>query len=225
LKWGINKLHVWEYPDRERKIRNRYVVTFDPQKGLSDSADYGVIKVIDRYYMSKRGKPEVVAMFYGRIDKDVTIWIAAQIAKWYNDALLVVESNTYDMDKTDETEFIFNTIAEYYNNLYAEETPAEQIKQGAPVKYGFRTDKNSKPAIISNYKAILREKSYIERDSGTLDEARTFEEKKNGKTGAKDKHYDDRLMATMIGLYVCYQLPLPTEIVPSVYEPPKRTAL
>ena len=53
---------------------------------------------------------------------------------------------------------------------------------------------------------------------GTLDEARTFEEKKNGATGAKDKHKDDRIIATMIGLFVDYLLPLPEEVKPGVKE-------
>jgi len=216
LKWGMNRLQVWAEPDLSKKIKNRYIVVFDPQKGLSESADYGVIKVIDRYYRMKRGKSEIVAMFYGRLDKDISIWVAAQIAKWYCNALLVVESNIYDSDnnRIDDTEFIFNTIADYYYNLYAEETPADQIRAGAPTKWGFRMDRNSKTTIIANYKAIIRERGYIERDALTLDEARTFEEKRNGATGAKDKHHDDRIIATMIGLYVDYELPLPEEVKP-----------
>ena len=220
LKWGMNRLQVWAEPDLSKKIKRRYIVVFDPQKGLSDSADYGVIKVIDRYYRMKGGKSEIAAMFYGRLDKDISIWVAAQIAKWYDNALLVVESNIYDSDnnRIDDTEFIFNTIADYYHNLYAEFTPADQIEVGAPKKWGFRMDRNSKPAIISNYKAVIRERGYIERDAGTLDEARTFEEKKNGATGAKDKHKDDRIIATMIGLFVDYLLPLPEEVKPDVKE-------
>ncbi|NDV47922.1 hypothetical protein D0T49_12790 [Paludibacter sp. 221] len=210
---GVNKLHIWEYPDTEQKISNRYVVVFDPQKGTSEGADYGVIKVFDRYWMKYGEKPQVVALFYGHIDKDITIWIAAQIARYYNDALLVIESNTYDStDRSgDETEFIFDTIAEYYDNLYSR-TSAEKIREGAPIKYGFQTNKNTKPMIISHYIAILRESGYIERDEETLNEARTYEKKKDGSYGAKAKKHDDRIMATMIGLYVCYQLPTPAVI-------------
>ncbi len=212
MKKGENHLHVWEYPDKEQKISNRYVVVFDPQKGVSDSADYGVIKVIDRYWMMYGEEPTVVALFYGHIDKDVTIWIAAQIAKWYNDATLVIESNTYDSDsKEDDSEFIFDIIAEHYKNLYSR-TSADKIRTGAPIKYGFNTNKNTKPMIINHYIAILRERAYIERDEETLNEARYFENKKDGTTGAKQGKHDDRLMATMIGLYVCYQLPIPAEI-------------
>jgi hypothetical protein len=222
---GQNKLHIWEYPDTEQKISNRYVVVFDPQKGVTDSADYGVIKVIDRFWMMDGEEPRIVATFYGHIDKDITIWIAAQIAKYYNNALLVVESNTYDSDiKEDDSEFIFDTIAEYYDNLYSR-TPADKIVEGAPVKYGFNTNRNTKPMIISHYTALLRERAYVERDEETLNEGRTFETKKDGSTGAKQGKHDDRLMATMIGLYVCYQMPPPTEVKAMRTERLRRTAL
>ena len=224
FKRGENKLHVWHKPDKSLKISDRYVVSFDPQKGTSDSADYGVIKVLDRYWMMYGEEPEVVALFYGHIDKDVTIWIAAQIAKWYNDALLVIESNTYDSDNNeDESEFIFETIKGYYDNLYSRTSP-DKIREGAPIKYGFNTNKNTKPMLISHYKGIIRERGYIERDEGTIDEALVYEEKENGKTGAKAGMHDDRIMATMILIYVCYQLPIPAEIKPVQSAPVQRTA-
>lgn len=221
---GRNKLHIWQFPDTSQRISNRYVVSFDPQKGTSESADYGVIKVIDRYWMMHGEEPEVVAMFYGRLDKDITIWIAAQIAKWYNNATLVIESNTYDTaNKEDDTEFIFDTISDYYDNLYSR-TSAEQIVEGEPVKYGFHTNSSTKPMIITHYSALIREKGYIERDAETLNEAQTFEEKKGGKTGAKQGKHDDRIMCTMIGLWVCFELPLPAVVKTSSGSPVRRTA-
>lgn len=158
------------------------------------------------------GKPEVVAEWRGQIDKDITIWIAAQIAKYYNNALLVVESNTYDTTiKEDDNEFIFDTIAEYYDNLYSR-TPADQIRDGIPAKYGFNTNKSTKPMIIANYVVMLREKGYVERNGAALDEARVYEQKQNGSFGAKDGKHDDILMTRMIGCYICYELPIPAII-------------
>lgn len=213
IKRGENKIWVWEYPDKEKNISDRYLVTFDPQKGTSDSADYGVIKVIDRYWMMHGGKPEVVAMFYGHIAKDITIWIATQIAKWYNDALLVIEKNTYDSDiKEDDTPFIFEIIKEHYNNLYSDTDP-QKIQEGKPLQWGIHTNSSTKPMYIETGKSVFREKAYIERDEETINEYRTFEEKPNHKTGAKAGCHDDRVMATLIGLYICFnKMPLPQEI-------------
>lgn len=208
-----DKLCIWDYPDTSERVSDRYLVVFDPQKGISEAADWGVITVIDRYSMMYDDKPEIVAQWRGKIDKDISIWIAAQIAKYYNNALLVVESNTYDTDnKEDDAETIFNILAEYYDNLYSR-TPADKIKEGKPVKYGFHTNKSTKPLIRSTYVAILREQSYIERLEDALDEARLYEQKQDGSFGAKDGHHDDIIMTRMIGLYICFfEMPKPTLI-------------
>lgn len=204
-----NKLKIWEFPDTSVRVSDRYLVIFDPQRGISESADWGVITVIDRYWMMYGGVPEIVAEWRGRIDKDITIWIAAQIARYYNDALLVVESNTYDsVTKDDDSELIFDTLAEHYTNLYSR-TPADKIREGLPIKYGFNTNKSTKPMIIANYVALLREKGYKERSNDALNEARVYEQKKNGSYGAKDGKHDDILMTRMIGLYICFELALP----------------
>ena len=165
------------------------------------------------------GEPqEIVALFHGHIDKDITLWIATQIAKWYNNALLVVESNVYDSaNKEDDTPFIFEIIKEHYDNLYASTDP-EKIREGAPIKYGEFTSKSSKPAYIETYNSVIREKGYVERDEETINEGRTFEHKKNNKTGAKEGCHDDRIMATMIGLYISLnKMPLPAKIKPVVH--------
>jgi hypothetical protein len=204
-----DRLKIWEFPDTIEKVSNRYVAVFDPQQGISESADWGVIAVFDRYWMMYGGKPEIVAEWRGRIDKDIAIWIAVQVSKYYNNALLVVESNTYDTGyRDDDAEFIFDTVADYYGNLYSR-TPADKIKEGAPVKYGFNTNRSTKPMIIGGYVALIRESGYIERNREALNEARVYEQKKNGSFGAKEGKHDDILMTRMIGCHICYELPLP----------------
>jgi len=207
-----NRLRIWEFPDKSEKISNRYVVVYDPSKGITDNADFGVIAVFDRYPMISGDVPGIVAEWRGHEDKDIVIWIAAQIATFYNNALLVVESNTYDSEnREDDTEFIFDTIARYYTNLYSR-TPADKIMEGVPVKYGFNTNRSTKSMIIANYVATLREKGYTERNEEALNEARVYEKKKNGSYGAKEGRHDDILMTRMIGCYICYELPLPKEL-------------
>ena len=207
-----NKLKVWDFPDKTINVSNRYLVVFDPQKGLSENADWGVITVFDRYWMMHNGKPEIVAQWKGKIDKDITIWIAAQIASYYNNALLVVESNTYDSEhREDDSELIFDTIADCYNNLYSR-TSSDKIKEGFPIKYGFNTNKSTKPMIISHFVIMLRERGYIEREEEALNEARVYEQKENGSYGAKVGKHDDILMTRMIGCYICYEMPLPVVI-------------
>lgn len=199
-----NRLRIWNFPVVSPAVSNRYLVVLDPQKGLSESADWGVITVFDRYWMMHGDKPWVAAEWRGRVDKDIAVWIAAQIAAWYNNALLVVESNTYDsVSKEDDAEFIFDAIADCYPNLYSR-TPADRIRAGMAVEYGFHTNRNTKPMILNNYVAILRERGYVERSDEALNEARTYEQKQNGSFGAKENRHDDILMTRMIGLHICY---------------------
>jgi hypothetical protein len=208
LRKTQNKLMVWRHPS-SLNVRHRYVVIFDPQKGISDKADWGVITVIDRLPLIDGEKPEIVAQFRGHIDKDISIWIAAQVAKFYNDALLVVESNTYDSDvKDDDAELIFETIKAHYANLYTR-TSADKVREGYPIKWGFNTNRSTKPMIISNFISVIREGGYVERDEEALNEARMYEQKENGSYGAKEGHHDDILMTRMIGMYVAYAMPMP----------------
>lgn len=202
-------LKIWAFPDREQSILYRYLVTVDTG-GRSRKADFSVITVIDRYWLMFGGKPEVVAQWRGHIDHDILAWTAAQIATFYCHALLVFESNTAETEQTDgdHTEFIFDTLARCYDNLYSR-TSADQIRQGVPAKWGFHTNKSTKPLIIDNYTAIIREQLYVERDEEALNEARWYEKKQNGSFGAIEGQHDDVLMTRMIGLYICFDMPLP----------------
>jgi hypothetical protein len=200
-----NKLVVWKFPDRDLEVRHRYFVIYDPARGVSDGADWGVITVLDRYWRIFGGKTEVVAEWRGHIDKDIAVWIAVQVAVYYCNALLIIESNTFDStyNREDGSEFIFETVSDYYGNLYGR-VDSDRVKEGPPIRWGFHTNKRTKPAIISNYVAVLRERAYIERSHQALDQARVYERKKDGSYGAKEGFHDDDLVTRMIGLFVDY---------------------
>lgn len=205
---------IWSKPDKSINVSDRYVVSVDIG-GRTDNADYSVIKVIDRYWMIYGGGPEVVATWRGHLDQDLIAWKAAQIAKWYNNALLIVESNSLDKDAdTEGTHFltILDEIVAFYSNIYARTDP-EKVRQGLPIKYGFQTTLSTKPMVIDILNAALREDGYIERDMRACDEMDTYEIKPNGTMGAVDSCHDDIVMATAIGLWACFKyLPLPKNI-------------
>ena len=210
-------LWLWEYPEAfpGEKVMYRYLVTVDIG-GRSDDSDWSVISVIDRYDMMEGGLPQVVAQWYGHIDHDMLAWKAAQIAAFYDDALLVIESNTLETkDKNryvngDQSSFILNELKEVYNNLYARKsTDTSSVKEGAEVKYGFHTNVKTKGDIISLLIEVIREHLYIERDKRCLDEYLTYEEHDGSFDAIEGKH-DDLLMTRAIGLWVCYkEMPRP----------------
>lgn len=210
------QLHVWALPALKKKIANRYITIVDIG-GRSKGSDYSDILVIDRYWMMYGGKPEVVAEWHGHIDHDLLAWKAAQIAKFYDNALLVIESNTIETKDNDtdgdQSELIFNKIADCYDNLYMRKASESKIKEGRTKEYGFHTNRKTKPVIISNMVACYRDESYIERCLQALDECATYEKKPNGSFGATLGHHDDRVMTRAIGLYICFcEMKLPCEI-------------
>ncbi len=190
-------LWVWTPPDTESKpIKDRYVVFMDIG-GTKKDADKSVIRVLDRYWMVEGGQPEFVATWRGNIDHDLLAWKGAQIARWYNNALFLVESNSLDKKHDGEGHFytILNEIADFYDNLFARTTP-DKIKEGAPIKYGFHTDRKTKPEIIDTLKAAARDHMYVERDARAVDEMDTYEIKPNGALGAQDGCFDDMVVTS-----------------------------
>lgn len=201
-------LLIWALPDTEEAISDRYVVTVDIG-GRTKDADYSVIKVFDRYWQKDGGKPEVVACFRGHYDQDLIAWKAAQIAQFYNKALLIIESNSLDRDEMEGSEgmhffTVLDELVKYYKNLYARTDP-EKIRLGLPMKYGFHTDMSTKPMVIDELNGALREEAYIERDMRACDEMDCYEVKPNGKYGATEGTHDDLVMATAIGVWACFK--------------------
>ena len=220
----LGHLSVWSKPepdDEDEVVKNRYLVVVDIG-GRGTKADWSVICVFDRIFMIEGGKPTVVAQWYGHIDMDILAWKSAQIAKWYNNALLVIESNTLetkDRDRHvdgDQTDFILLQIKDVYENLYARKQSEQDIKEGAPAKYGFHTNIQTKPMIISTLIKVIREQGYVERDEGCLDEYNQYEKKQNGSFGAVIGKHDDKLMTRAIGLHLCYFEMDPPKIEPKI---------
>lgn len=206
------QLWIWNFPEvfDDCKVTDRYLVVVDIG-GRGAKADWSVICVFDRYWMMEGGKPYVVAQWYGHVDMDLLAWKAAQIAKFYDNALLVIESNTLEtkdrehiLEGGDQSEFILNQIKDCYDNLYARKQSEADIREGLPRKYGFHTNVATKPMIISTLVQVVREHLYVERDERCLDEFVTYERKKNGAYGAIDGKHDDLLMTRAIGLHICF---------------------
>lgn len=209
---------IWALPeiDDDIEITDRYLVVVDIG-GRSKDADWSVITVIDRLFMMDGGLPSIVAQWYGHIDMDLLAWKSVQIAAFYDEALLVIESNTAETkDKErnvdgDQSQYILNRVKGVYNNLYARKQSEDDIINKVPKKIGFHTNVATKPMVISTLVKVIRETLYVERDERCLDEYLTYE-KVGSKYGAIAGKHDDLLMTRAIGLHICYnEMELPTE--------------
>lgn len=227
-------LWIWEHPEKDEEgeyITNRYLVVVDVG-GRSHMADWSVIVVFDRYWMMEGDKPVVVAQWYGHIDHDLLAWKAAQVAAYYNNALLVIESNTLETKDPerqvdgDQSNFILNQIKDAYDNLYERKQSEDAIIEGLPRKYGFHTNVATKPMVISTLVKVIREALYVERDERCIYEYLQYERKPNGAFGAISGKHDDLLMTRAIGLHICYhEMELPKRIIRTINRKRRKTAV
>ena len=196
------RLEIWTPPPVTSTVNDRFVVGVDVG-GRSETADYSVITVIDRYYMADEGGvPEVAARWRGHCDHDILAWKAVQLATLYEEALLAIESNTIETERTEGShgEYIFDEIARYYSaRLYARSS-AQDVRDKLPPKWGFHTNKQTKPILVGTLIAALREEGYIERDCRACDEMDTFEIDEKSAYNAKEGCHDDIIMSTAIAL-------------------------
>ena len=178
------QLWVWQQPEEEAAslIADRYLVVVDIG-GRSAKSDWSVICVIDRGPMAEGGQPCVCAQWYGHIDMDLLAWKSVQVAQYYHHALLVIESNTLEthadghlLEGGDQSHYILSEIRDVYDALYARPRSADEIRAGAPLRYGFHTNVRTKPQIISTLIAVVRDGLYEERDARCLDEMLTYED-------------------------------------------------
>lgn len=207
-KGADGRLFMWHDVERSdiEEVTDRYLVVVDVCKGHTKNADFADILVIDRLFMMDGEPPVVAAEWHGHIDMDKLAWKATQVAAYYNNALLVIESNTLETNNTKgEAEYILTLIHEVYGRqLYARKQSAEDIRQGLPKKYGYHTNPLTKKVVIYNLKVVIRERLYIEREEACLDEYLTYVETENNVFEAMDGYHDDRLMTRAIGMQVCY---------------------
>lgn len=207
-------LKIWEMPDESAiRMRDRYVVSVDVG-GKGDKSDWSVIVVIDRYWRTQGEGDVIVAEWRGHLRHDLLAWKMAQIAEWYNRALLVVESNTYEQDyhksDGDNTFYILDQIGAVYRNMYARQASADSVrKTGKARRWGFQTNAKTKEQVINNLRILIDTDGYIERESGACDEYATYERDERGKPNATGNNHDDRVMARAIGLWVSCGLPTP----------------
>lgn len=214
-------LKIWYMPDTDPDhiCSDRYVVVVDIG-GTSDHSDRSVICVFDRYDMVNAGVPIVVAEWCGHAPHYKIAWKAAQIATKYDNATLVIESNTLETEETEggTGEFILNEIVRYYDNLWYR-TAVEKIMEGFEPKYGFHTNKSTKKTVCSHQQKALAQNLYIETCKEACDEHDYIELSGNGAIGACEGQHDDRHITRAIGVWVCYEQLDPPRKVDKIHKP------
>lgn len=185
-------------PEEGKYITNRYALFVDIG-GTTEKADYSIVSVCDRYWQLFGGGPERAAMWRGHCDVDELAWIAAQIAKWYDDGLLTVEVNSlYSRgNNTEGVHYlqIFEELADHYRNIFTR-VDSTDVKEKSN-KFGYFMNAASKQQLIDSFKKALRTGMWVERSAIVSAEAGYFVRDEDGKPNAMEGEHDDALIGAM----------------------------
>ncbi len=221
-----DELRVWIRPDAEwpQSVTDRFLVVVDIG-GLSAKADWSIISVFDRASLVEHGGAlERAATWRGHIDHDLLAWKAAQIAHWYGNALLVIESNTLETkdaiciqdNGADHFFTVIDELANSYGNLYMRSVAPEVAGDGVTKRYGWHTNVRTKYLAYDQSRASIRDGEYVEHDMRCCDEMDWLEKKPNGSLGAIVGQHDDLIDTTAIGLYISTrEMPMPRKLTRS----------
>ena len=117
------------------------------------------------------------------------------LGKYYNTALIGLEVNysTYPTKMLAE---------EYeYPNLYVREKE-DDFTGRTDKKYGFRTDRDTRPLILAELQRIMYEEIEKITDIEILKESLTFIKNEKGRPEAQEGSHDDLIMCTAITYYI-----------------------
>lgn len=208
-------LVTWVRPEEGEE----YVVAVDVG-GRSAGSDYSVIAVLRASGL----RPEVCAQWRGHSDYDLLARRAAEIARRYNTALLVIESNSPEnlSARTGEPSVLLDVLGDSYPNFYRRPAPSGDRLSTRP---GFHMNRETKAAVVANMQRVVRDGAYVEHDHGALDEMITYEQLPDGSWAARSGCHDDILITRAIALYVIARRPAPTPLIDySVFAPARMTA-
>ena len=177
------------------KPGRQYIIGADPSGGVG--RDSSVAIVFDRATL------ECCAIFSSSsVDPD---FFGAETLRllgiYYNEALLVVESNNHGG-------VVLSQLRGLYNNLYVRQDWNKYTHQPTQ-EYGYRTDTRTRPRIFDALARALREDAWSNVPAQLVDEMSNIIEKPDKKIEAQIGYYDDAVMAAGIALAVAYENPAP----------------
>jgi hypothetical protein len=124
--------------------------------------------------------------------------IVVEIAKYYNDALVIPEVN------------YSHAICDYmmslgYDKIFLTESMSRIDKQKGSMEYGFKTTRLTKPPIISTLRALLNENpdAIPDKDFWFETEYYVLQNVATNTMNAVSGHHDDIIMANAIAFYGC----------------------
>ena len=188
------------YREWHRPMDNEsYVIGADIAEGLSHG-DYSCAQVLDA-----RGRQ--VACYHGHVDPWEFGEILSQLGQRYNGAYMVVERNNHGLTTLRRLQEI------NYPSMFVESSVDGAYGDKMTKRGGFLTTSKTKPLIIDNLAALIRQRDAGVADVHLIRELRTYVINEKGATNAQSGCYDDRVMAFAIALHGLATMPRPKRLL------------
>ena len=173
---------------RKHDAGEEYVIGADVAMGVRNG-DYSVAQVLD-------SKKRQVATWRGQVHPDYFAEILYHLGHYYNEAHLIVENNSHGILTCTR---LGKDMA--YPNFYTE-VQHDKITDKETVKLGFTTTAKTKPLIIDQLRASMREGELELNDKTTIREMLTYVVSESGAMEAEHGCHDDCVMSLALANYV-----------------------
>jgi hypothetical protein len=190
------ELWVWEPPIVERDAQDRllrkpsYVIGCDVAEGL-EHGDRSSVTIWNANTL------EVVATFLGHYPIEDLGELLAKLGYWYHRALLIPERNNFGLLPLDYLR------RAHYPRVYRMDFIAQIVQSDRTPRYGFHTNRATKPKAVNDFVKGLRDAVIVLHDHRFFQEAQTFVMDGKGGFAANGGSYDDMIMGTLIGYQGC----------------------
>ena len=174
-------LDIWEYPDWD----SNFILAADVALGVGQDYSCAVVLDTDR---------QVIALYRDNyIDPSKFGDLLFYLGRYYNNALLTVESNSMGVAT------LSRLTQMNYINLYKQTKISAISKEEGQVP-GFRTTQVTKPHIIGNLKNAVENDDIWIASKVIIQELKDYVSTESGRTEAAPGCHDDTVMAMAIAL-------------------------
>lgn len=180
-----------------------YVVGADVAGGVK-GGDWSVAQVLDK-------QKRQVATFRAQILPDYFAEICVRLADYYNHARLAVEANNHGQLTCYRLKEDFSYDNLYYTTVYDKVTDQETKTPG------FTTNVKTRPLILDQLRADVRDGAIKLSDKITLEEMLTFVVNEAGKPEAEEGCHDDCVMSLAIANFAHEGIPQPIDMDDDFY--------
>ena len=180
-----------------------YYIGADVSMGIR-GGDYSVAQVLD-------SQKRQVAIYRSQVHPDYFAEVLQALGLFYNTAKIIVESNNHGILTCTR---LGKDYA--YPNFYTE-TQYDKLTDRETVKLGFQTNVKTKPLIIDQLRASMRQKEVELSDKVTIRELMTYVVNENGAMEAEQGCHDDCVISLALANHIHEGRFTPIEVTDDFY--------